>query len=227
MVPESSAIQLTTRLFASEMPQLYAKYPDFNMSISFTQIGGAPPSSVSGESGSVWSSQAGMLFSVHVPDQAAAVPVVELLVNWQLSDNLSLRQNPDGSVSLYGALSPISLNSAVAWSSLDAGTLSPSIAALLAGVVNQMVVPSVNQQLAQGIPFLPPQTTSGMHCVNMYSVYRAGSWVVGMDVALSSAMAEQAALTLRQAVDQHVKDAFLAQQDEEEAMEADNDDIFV
>jgi len=183
-LPPTSLIRLNTALFAVEWPDLYSKYPNYNMSLLITSYGG-PPSATSSPSGAVWSDVVVVHLDVIDPTQAPGnnlVPVAQLMANVSLSNVLALAQNATG-IYIEGKVAPLDLQLSVLWAISNPGSLAPTLQALISALVNDMVLPILDQWLSDGV-LISTGTVEAVHLSNAFVQYGDHTATFGLDLAL-------------------------------------------
>jgi hypothetical protein len=180
-----SIIKLTTKLFSTEWPALYQKYPDYNMTIDCTQWQDQPPLSTTSPSGTTWSNQMQIMFNVVDPAyNPPEVAVLQLLVDLQLATIFTVNDNTTSTMYLQGQIDPLTINGTIVWSAFDPGTVEPTIIGIINDLANDLLIPLLNKFLSQGIPV--PAVLGPIPLKNFFVSYGEHEMAVGFDIGLGS-----------------------------------------
>lgn len=152
-LPPQSAITLNTKDFSAEYPNLYDKYPNYNMTLDFAQYYEYPPLATTSPVGTTVSNMATMMMNVVDDSQPnPIVPVCQILLNYSVTINLDITDNTTAAYYIVGEISPLEFEATILWAALDPGAFGSDIAGLVGAVANDLLVPIINEKLATGFP---------------------------------------------------------------------------
>ena len=165
-LPPGSAITLNTKDFSVEYPNLYAKYPNYNLTLDFAQYYEFPPLSTTSPQGTTVSNQATMMMNVVDESQPnPIVPVCQILLNYSVTINLDIKDNTTDTFYIVGEISPLEFEATILWAALDPGAFGSDIGGLITAVANDLVVPIVNGVLQTGFAIPAKLDVIGMENV--------------------------------------------------------------
>jgi hypothetical protein len=152
-IPPESLLRLNTALFAAEWPALWVRYPNNNLTLTFSPFRPSePPTATASAAGEIWAGQFVMGINVVDPSQPSQpiVPVAQLLLDGSLESVFNLVDNATG-IYVVGKVAPLDISISVLWSFTDPGTLAPALQGIIRAIVNSLVLPLMNAVLAQGV----------------------------------------------------------------------------
>lgn len=184
-------VEFTTNFLEPFYPNLYAKYPNHNISFTISSYNSQPPLATTSPAGTFWEDSMSLMINVIDESQPQPiVPVCQVLVNYTVTTNFNLLSNSTGlsqGVEFFtGSVTPVVLNAGVIWSGVDPGTFVEVVQAAVLSLANDVIVPMVNEELAQGIPI--PLKFDTIELSNVFLSYGNHVLAFGFDAGLVPTM---------------------------------------